>query len=228
MKGTLDTRIDPFGVPLMIHFTVGIWPLLLVGKVSLPVAMATTLVVMLSIVFHEYGHVWAAQKSGIETRLVMLHGFGGVAVLDEPLIFHSPGTLIRISLAGPAVSAVLAGFGILLFYLFGNVPIFGMVCGFLFYVNLMLAVFNLLPIFPMDGGRVLHAILSYKMLPSKAITVATITTYILGTVGAIFGIISGNVMLIAIMGVIIFMAYRERREALSLLNENLNESDWYQ
>ena len=228
MKGTLDTRLSPFGVPLVIHFTAGIWLLLLVGPFGLLAAIAMTLVIMLSVVAHEYGHVWAAQRLGIGTRVVMLHGFGGAAISDEPFIFHPPGTEVKVALAGPAVSVVLAGLGYLGAYLFAKVSVVGLVFSYMFFINTLLAVFNLLPIFPMDGGRVLRGLLTNRLGAAKAVSAAAITTYVFGTGIAALGLASGNVMLALIMGAVMFMAYRERKHTLSLLDGSFYESTWYQ
>lgn len=229
MKGAIDTKISPFGVPLLIHFTAGIWLLLLTGPFGLPAAMAMTLIIMLSVTAHEYGHVWAAQKLGVGTRMVVLHGFGGAAVSDEPFIFHHPKTEVKVALAGPAVSLILAGVGFLGAKLVGGSEILLLLFSYLFFTNLMLAVFNLLPIFPMDGGRVLRGALTSKLGAAKAVSAAAVTTYVFGGILGLLGIVFGYYFLAFIMGAVIYMAYKERKQTLSLLLDgSFYEPTWYE
>lgn len=113
-----------------------------------------------SVVAHEYGHALMAKWYGIETERISLFLFGGVAQLrNEP---KRPIEEFLVALAGPAVSfvlAVLAGGFTLANNLAGGPEILTIVLGYVAGVNLSLVLFNLLPGFPMDGGRVLRAIL---------------------------------------------------------------------
>jgi Zn-dependent protease len=111
-----------------------------------------------SLVAHEYGHALAARYYGIATRRITLFLFGGVAeLLAEP---KRPIEEFVIAIAGPAVSVALAltfGLGYLAAQALPIPPYVDQILLSLFAVNLILAIFNMLPGFPMDGGRVLRA-----------------------------------------------------------------------
>lgn len=115
-----------------------------------------------SIVFHELWHSLVARKFGIPMKEITLFIFGGVASMEEEP--PSPKAEFLMAIAGPIASIVL-GMGFWALYslsALGNwpLPIFG-VFGYLRTINLVLAVFNLVPAFPLDGGRVLRSALWY-------------------------------------------------------------------
>jgi Zn-dependent protease/CBS domain-containing protein len=142
----------------------GIW----VGQVKLlPVGAAsawglgiiTTLGLFLSVFGHELSHALMGRAEGIEIEEIVLHPFGGLARLrNEP---ESPRAEFRIAVAGPAASFLFAVVGFLAMFI-AMVAHYSTVAGVLFLIsagNLLLAVFNLFPGYPLDGGRVLRAIL---------------------------------------------------------------------
>jgi Zn-dependent protease len=118
--------------------------------------IVAALLFLASILLHELGHSWVARREGIEVDSITLWLFGGVSQLKGR--FTSPGAEFRVAIAGPLVSIVLG----VLFVLIAVAPVPSSVDGvaaWLGYINLILAVFNLLPASPLDGGRVLHAAL---------------------------------------------------------------------
>lgn len=147
------------------------------------------------VVAHEFGHIFAARRYGIRTPDVTLLPIGGVANLER--IPEKPGQELVVALAGPAVNVVIAAG---LFVVLGaqidvrslaqiENPEHSLVAR-LAAANLFLAVFNMIPAFPMDGGRVLRALLASRMgyvrATSIAATVGQGAAFLLGFLGLFF------------------------------------------
>jgi len=126
-----------------------------------PVAVCTSLLFFLSLLAHEMAHSLVARKQGIEVRSITLFVFGGAArIAREP---STAGAELLMAGAGPLMSVTLGGFFALLWFLFEGVsdPLAG-IAFYLCWINLGLAVFNMMPGFPMDGGRVLRAVIWWR------------------------------------------------------------------
>ncbi|MBV9648089.1 MAG: site-2 protease family protein [Candidatus Eremiobacteraeota bacterium] len=109
-----------------------------------------------SVLFHELAHSLLARSRGVPVRGITLFIFGGVSSLeDEPT---TPPSEAWISAIGPLASLVLGGLFALLTTLSSHAPALALMFGYLAFANIALAVFNILPAYPMDGGRVLHAL----------------------------------------------------------------------
>jgi len=147
---------------LVFTLTQTIFPLVVPDSSSatyLPVAIGTAVAFMASIVAHELGHSVVARNNKVGIAGITLFALGGVAQLEgEP---RTPGAAARIALAGPLVSLVI-GLGALfgpglLGWTFS--PVVDVAIEWLGLINLMLAIFNMMPALPLDGGRVLQAYL---------------------------------------------------------------------
>lgn len=121
-------------------------------------AIVTALLLFSSVILHELAHSLAAKRSGIEIKEIRLFLFGGVSRFEsEP---KTPGLAAWISFAGPLTSFVLAGISALVgFALGGTKTPAGTAFDYLAAANAILGAFNLLPAFPMDGGRVLQSLI---------------------------------------------------------------------
>ncbi len=140
--------------------------------------VAVVLLLFLCVVLHEFGHALAAQRYGIQTRDITLYPIGGVARLER--IPRNPSQELVIALAGPAVNVLIAG-GLALILLATKafdgteqlVSGEGNVLRKLFWMNLLIVGFNMLPAFPMDGGRVLRALMAQRMEYGRATQLAS-------------------------------------------------------
>src|SRR5688500_13917046 len=179
-----------FGVDLFVHATfllllawVAWWFYAKRGLVGDAVSGIVFIVLLFSIVvLHELGHVLTARRYGIQTRDITLLPIGGVARLER--MPSEPYQELLVALAGPAVNVVLAVIlGAAVIGIHGPAALAPAAAGEIFSVegsmlaklawgNVSLAVFNMIPAFPMDGGRVLRAFLAMNMNYVRATNIA--------------------------------------------------------
>ena len=118
--------------------------------------LLTALIFFASILFHELAHAWVARRNGIPVQSITLYIFGGIAQLGgKP---KTPGVEFAVAAIGPASSLVLAALFWGINATIGDLGYIGAAAAWLAYINAVLAVFNLLPGYPLDGGRILESI----------------------------------------------------------------------
>lgn len=161
------------------------------------VAVATVLLLFASVLVHELGHSFVAQSRGIEVVGITLFIFGGVAqIADES---EEPGQEFAIAIAGPLTSIGLSAiFGALWWLLHDTSVQVGALLGYLAVVNAILAIFNLIPGFPLDGGRVLRAII-WKITGDlrRSTRIVSVIGSLVGSLFFVLGIfaaLSGNLI----------------------------------
>ena len=207
----------PAGIPLKLHLTFFLLLFLILPNPN-PVRWgAIVLSVFLCVVLHEYGHALTARRFGIGTRDITLYPFGGLAMLrGQPKPIHE----FWIALAGPAVNVAIALVLLPLLYIFQDGPSLRAMDPLnpdflqaLFLANVILPVFNMIPAYPMDGGRVLRSLLSMLMREDKAGVISARIGQGLALCLGLFGVLSGQFMLAIISILIFFGASQEVRAA---------------
>jgi Zn-dependent protease len=186
------------GFPIYVNLTF----LILLGVVGLTMggfaAVAFVLFGFASVLLHELGHALVARHLGVRVPRIELHFFGGAAQMaDQP---RSAGDEIAIAAAGPAVSFALAGLSLLagsalsapLLHWFGQ-------------INVVIGAFNLIPALPMDGGRILRALLSRRMgfLPATQLSVKIARVAAVGL--GLLGLFYWNAPYLAVLAVLLWL-----------------------
>jgi Zn-dependent protease/predicted transcriptional regulator len=212
MSGSL--RIGSIaGIGIFIHWTfLLLFPWVIfanarAGTAGVAISIAFMLAVFVCIVLHELGHALAARRFGIQTRDITLLPIGGLARLER--IPDEPSQELWVAIAGPAVNVVIAGALWLGLTIRGG-PVAGAppdggglpamigAMGFvraLMAVNIFLVLFNLIPAFPMDGGRVLRAALAYKLDFARATRIAARVGQVLAIAFAFMGLMWNPMLL---------------------------------
>lgn len=199
-----------WGIDVYVHVTflllVGLMGLqdgLREGNVGAAVRGALAYVVLfLCVLFHEYGHALAARRYGIRTHDITLLPIGGIARLER--LPEEPRQELVVALAGPLVNVIIAG-ALLAGMALTGTPLLptgvatATLAHTLLFVNVSLVLFNLLPAFPMDGGRVLRALLAMKLEPVRA-------TQLAARVGRVMAVVFGIVALTSQQWVLLLIA----------------------
>jgi len=197
------------GTDVKVHLTfvlfLGWWALLGYREAGVNGAISAALLLLAlfaCILLHEFGHILMARRFGVRTPDVILLPIGGVARLER--IPDEPKQELLIALAGPAVTAALA----LIFYLIlrftggdADVGQLNPIAPFLtqlLVTNVWLLLFNLIPAFPMDGGRVLRALLASRMGMVRGTRVAATLGQTLALAGGLYGITAQRPFLVLI------------------------------
>jgi stage IV sporulation protein FB len=228
-----------FGVDVKVHFTFLLLLLLLgmqafstAGMAGALAVVGRTLLVFACVVLHEYGHILTARQFGIQTKDVVLLPIGGVARLER--LPERPREEFLIAIAGPAVNLAIAGLicGVLVSrgvappavirstvpaLLTGEAEGISLLLSsywyFLLAINLFLMAFNLIPAYPMDGGRVLRALLSVRMGNVRATRVAAKVGQVLAMSAGVFGLVNQDFMLV-LLAVFVYLGAGAEAQAV--------------
>lgn len=229
----------PFGIDLYISSWFWLLPIIVFvtsfadgGFANAATNTAFALAVFGCVALHELGHALAARGYGIRTRDITLYPIGGVARLEH--MPEKPFGEIVIALAGPAVNVVLA-------VLLGGVWLVGHTAfeemgtaahwgsdfvGKLALANVVLAVFNMIPAFPMDGGRVLRAFLSWFTSRVTATTIAGVVGAVCAVLIGLYGLVTVNFMLMFLAVSVFLMGQQEVRMVKMQSEEDRRRREW--
>ncbi len=218
------------GIPVKVHWTFLLLPLMVWytaliyqfnERQTLWVSLALT-AMFFCILLHEFGHALAARKLNVNTSDILLLPIGGLARLET--LPKKALDELWIAIAGPAVNVLIS----LLFIPYLMLVTAPQIAGvefltpelilsdfdflppFIFAMNLGLAAFNLIPAFPMDGGRVLRALLAGKMGRYKATKIAASIGQVIALAMFAYGMFNWNIPYIFIAVFIFIAAQRER------------------
>jgi len=210
MKGSINL-FKVFGININIHITFLLLPMIFFMLIGAKGAFFI-IVVFTCVTFHELSHSLVAKRFGIEVKDITLLPIGGVASMTS--LPEKPSQELLISIAGPMFNITLAA---LLYFpllaLIGKEALawppswesWPKTIAYVFWMNPILAIFNLLPAFPMDGGRILRALLARKLDYRKATSIAANFGHLFALIFGYVGLVHGSIFLILI-AVFIYMA----------------------
>jgi Zn-dependent protease len=172
-----------------------------------------------SVLLHELGHALVARRLGVPVSGIELHFFGGTAkmVAMPKKANHE----IAIAAAGPAVSLALAGVGLGL-----GAALHAPIVALFGWINVVIAVFNLIPALPMDGGRILRALLTRKMDFVRATDVSVTVARVVAIGFAILGL-AGSTQLLLLAPILWMMGTQERVIARHMATQYGYDGDGY-
>lgn len=205
-----------FDIPVYLHST---WLLmLLVVAIFSPPSALVFLAAYTFVLMHEFGHCLAAKWCDLEVKSITMLPFGGVAAIGD--LKGDPKKELLVTFAGPFVNAALVSFFSLPLLLVGSMPVWLATAVLLgWWINVMLFVFNMIPCFPMDGGRILRATLTLywgDLLKATRVAVLVGRVFGFGFIG--LGLYFFQIMWIVIGVVIMFLAEMEYR----MLKQSIN------
>ena len=167
------------------------------GLLPYVLGLVAALALFISVVIHELGHAVVARRYGVETERITLWLLGGMAQFKK--MPTQRGAEAVVAIAGPITSGLLAALGAaLLLVLPERWPALLFVVAYTTFMNVALAVFNLIPALPLDGGRVLRSLLAMRLPRLRATQIAATVSRVLAIALGIVGIFSLNIFLILI------------------------------
>jgi Zn-dependent protease len=176
-------------------------------------SVSTTIGIFLSVLIHEMAHAYIAHRRGWKVFGIKLDFLFGTAKLDMSMPEKDS---IPVVVAGPLSNLIFAIFVFILidlFYMFGFYldPVISQFLNTLLFINIILFIFNLLPIYPLDGGRIVRDFLVLKMRNQRqmAIRIASIISLIFSILLLIYSIFSVSILLIFFSALFIYTAVKE-------------------
>jgi len=208
-----------FGIPIRVHWSFFLLPVLVVvsnlksGLGIIMLLLSLLFGVFVCVILHELGHALMARRYGIPTLDITIYPIGGVARLmhqggpGQPMLGERPWEEFWVAVAGPAVNVVIAGLlvGVLTLT---SVPItlqedglkqpalWELFLNLLLALNVLMVVFNMLPAFPMDGGRVFRALLATRLGYLRATQIASVVGMVMAGLFVCFGMVKSPFLVI--------------------------------
>lgn len=224
-----------FGIPTRIHFSF-VLVLLWIGvstwqaagsSVAVLFGLGFALAVFACVLLHEFGHALVAKRFGIKTRRITLWPIGGVAELERSP--DDPRAEMWIAAAGPLVNFAIAVLLVPAVLLLGTAGPLGTVLVGLLSANIMLGAFNLIPAFPMDGGRVFRAMLERKRGRVRATEIAAKLGRWVALAVGLWGLWNSQFLLMVVAAFVYFAARRELAQVRMLAameQERMASAQW--
>jgi Zn-dependent protease len=197
------------------------------GLVSMLWSMATLVAFFVCVVLHELGHSFTGRHFGVNVPRILLTPLGGMAQFDA--IPRQPRQEFLITIAGPAVNfAIAAALYFPVQHMTGGNPdampgSFSDIWPLLLIGNIYMGCFNLLPAYPMDGGRLLRAFLATRMSYLKATYWACTVSKVVAGLGIAYGLYVGQYMIPAIL---VFISIAAENEYRAIRRREMAEAHW--
>lgn len=184
------------------------------GPQAILASLIIAAVAFVSLIGHELGHAFAVRRLGYGSSQIVLGGLGGVCKwYGRP----TRGDSIRIALAGPGASLAMGALALAIY-----IPLKPTVDAIMplrvallaaAFLNIVWGVFNLLPVFPMDGGRALRSALGFRYPPSEALRRSLIVSGVVGTTGAIGAYLAGQWIVSLVLAMLLVQNWNEWQRA---------------
>jgi Zn-dependent protease len=216
-----------FGIEVFLHWS---WFLVVLYAIEVRKGMYSSVVwnvfecltLFAIVLIHEFGHALACRSVGGQANQIVLWPFGGVAYVSPP---QRPGAQLWSIAAGPLVNVVLFPIFSVIFLLARSagwqesIPNIYTYVEIVWLINLVLLIFNMLPIYPLDGGQILRSLLWFLLGRAQSLMVATVVGFI-GAAGLIFFAIFAHSIWLGAMCVLIllncFQGFLYARELLRI------------
>lgn len=167
---------------------------------------------LISVLIHEWSHVYFANKYGYETKKIVFMALGAAAMIDLEKHVKDHKNEALLALAGPVSSFVLGMLLVPLFMIWRNDFLAIMIA-----LNVLMAIFNAIPVYPLDGGRVFSSLLSLKLGAEKALKVVRVINYVVLIPSLVYYLYNFSVWMIAIILFVGIVSHLEIKKRLSIL-----------